>query len=114
MHKRKSKIVGKEISGPISVSHNLHVDMNYEWSGPEAAGQFVFGEKLGEGSFGAVFRASHKTAKIDFAIKTIPIQEGDELGDIEHEITILKVCLFLTISNRTTMNNHLYLAVVHV
>jgi len=96
MFKRKSKSSAsksssKEIS-VISVSHGLHVDLNFEWSGPEAASQFVFGEKLGEGSFGAVYRASHKTAGIDFAIKTIPIQENDELGDIEHEIEILKKC----------------------
>ena len=92
MFKRKSKIVGRDISGPISVSHGLHVDTNFEWSGPEAAGQFVFGEKLGEGSFGAVYRATHKTAKTEFAIKTIPVQASDELSDIEHEISILKVC----------------------
>ena len=90
MFKRKSKNVAKEIS-VISVSHGLHVDENFEWSGPEAASQFVFGEKLGEGSFGAVYRASHKTAGTDFAIKIIPTQENDELGDIEHEIEILKV-----------------------
>jgi len=92
MH-RKKKIVGKEISGPISVSHDLHVDRDkLEWSGPDAAGQFVFGEKLGEGSFGSVYRASHKTANIEFAIKTIPVQENDDLGDIEQEIQILKKC----------------------
>jgi len=92
MFKRKSKIVGREISAPLSVSHGLHVDSNFEWSGPEAANQFVFGDKLGEGSYGAVFRASHKTAKVEFAIKTIPVQENDELGDIEDEIDILKKC----------------------
>jgi len=92
MFKKKNKIVGKEISGPLSVSHGLHVDTNFEWSGPDAAKQFVFGEKLGEGSFGSVYRASHKSAKIEFAIKTIPVQDNDDLGDIEHEISILKKC----------------------
>jgi len=93
--RRKSKgkgVIGKEISSPISVSHGLHIDKNLEWSGPEAANQFAFEEKLGEGSFGAVYRATHKSAKMEFAIKTIPIQENDELGDIEQEITILKKC----------------------
>jgi len=88
----KKKVIGKEISGPLSVSHDVHVDTNFEWSGPDAVKQFEFGEKLGEGSFGAVYRASHKTAKIDFAIKTIPVQDNDDLGDIIHEIDILKKC----------------------
>ena len=85
-------LANSEISSPISVSHGVHVDANFEWSGPDAATQFVFGEKLGEGSFGAVFRATHKTSGIDMAIKTIPVLDNDDLGEIEHEIDILKVC----------------------
>ena len=74
--------------------HGVHVDKDFEWSGPDAATQFVFGEKLGEGSFGAVFRASHKNSGIEMAIKTIPVLDNDDLGDIKHEIDILKVCFF--------------------
>lgn len=87
----KGRKSGREISAPRSVTHGVHVDKDFEWSGPDAATQFVFGEKLGEGSFGAVFRASHKNSGIEMAIKTIPVLDNDDLGDIKHEIDILKV-----------------------
>lgn len=91
----KGRKSGREISAPHGVMHGVHVDKDFEWSGPDAATQFVFGEKLGEGSFGAVFRASHKNSGIEMAIKTIPVLDNDDLGDIKHEIDILKVCFFL-------------------
>ena len=104
----KGRKSGREISAPRSVTHGVHVDKDFEWSGPDAATQFVFGEKLGEGSFGAVFRASHKNSGIEMAIKSIPVLDNDDLGDIKHEIDILKVCFRCWKKNNTHERNTLH------
>eukprot|EP01127_Copromyxa_protea_P008114 TRINITY_DN1857_c0_g1_i2.p1 TRINITY_DN1857_c0_g1~~TRINITY_DN1857_c0_g1_i2.p1 ORF type:complete len:440 (-),score=61.05 TRINITY_DN1857_c0_g1_i2:30-1349(-) len=54
---------------------------------------FVLGSKLGEGSFGRVFKLHPKTdASMCFAVKQIAISNSDDISEIENEISILKSC----------------------
>ena len=80
------------ISGPTKMSHGLHVDADLNWSGPEAASQFVFTDTLGEGSFGRVYRATHRTSSFVIAVKCIPVTATDDISDVQHEIDILRRC----------------------
>ncbi|KAH3766269.1 protein serine/threonine kinase [Pelomyxa schiedti] len=48
---------------------------------------FVFRYKVGEGSFGSVWKAIHRTGRI-FAIKKVPID--DNLGDLSKEVEFMK------------------------
>ena len=51
---------------------------------------FTLTEKLGEGSYGSVFKGIHKETGNSVAVKMVPV-EGD-FEDIAKEIRILKQC----------------------
>ncbi|EGC30459.1 hypothetical protein DICPUDRAFT_90051 [Dictyostelium purpureum] len=78
-----------DISKPKECQHRVHVDVDFNWSGPHS---FNVEEKLGEGSFGSVFRATHKDSGIPLAIKEFDIFEADDVEPITKEIQILKKC----------------------
>ena len=48
--------------------------------------------KLGQGSYGSVFKAEHKESKDVFAIKQIPLGAGTDLQEIINEISIMEQC----------------------
>lgn len=82
-----------EITGPVNVVHKLHVDKELNWTGSESAKSVEILEKLGEGAYGAVFRALHLPTNFVLAVKTVPISENNEQSsDIKKEIEILKQC----------------------
>lgn len=57
------------ISRPFNVHHETHVDAKLEWTGQNLEEVFEQEELLGEGAFGQVWRARHKTAGFEVAIK---------------------------------------------
>lgn len=74
------------ISTPYNVTHTTHVNESLVWSG-----EFEFFEKLGEGSYGSVYKAQHKHSGLELAIKVLPIPENEkDLKLIENEINILQ------------------------
>lgn len=91
--KRKVKISidQPEVGSPYNFAHNVHVNSNYEWEkigNPEEV--FELTEKLGEGSFGSVYKAIHKQTGMPLAVKII--QDVENADDIKNEIDILKKC----------------------
>ena len=48
--------------------------------------------KLGQGSYGSVFKAKHKVRNDVFAIKQIPLGAGTDLQEIINEISIMEQC----------------------
>ncbi|KAN0026131.1 hypothetical protein ACTFIV_007113 [Dictyostelium citrinum] len=80
-----------DISQPNSLVHKVHVDLDLNWSsGGESS--FEIQEKLGEGSFGSVYRAVHKSSNTSIAIKEFEIFEANDVEPISKEIQILKKC----------------------
>ncbi|KAM9957549.1 hypothetical protein ACTFIR_009656 [Dictyostelium discoideum] len=80
-----------DISQPNSLVHKVHVDLDLNWSsGGEAS--FEIQEKLGEGSFGSVYRAIHKSSNTSIAVKEFEIFEANDVEPISKEIQILKKC----------------------
>ena len=51
---------------------------------------FTLLEKLGEGSYGSVYKGIHKESKAEIAVKMIPVQ--GEWEDLKKEIQILRKC----------------------
>ena len=47
------------ISSPYGITHGVHVDQNFNWTNIDEH-SFDLEVKLGEGSFGAVYKAIHK------------------------------------------------------
>jgi hypothetical protein len=82
------------VSRPYNVQHMSHVDVNYEWSGQNLQDMFELREKLGEGAFGEVYRAVHKVAGFELAVKMIvaDTQSRSVIQAIKDEIEILKQC----------------------
>eukprot|EP00727_Mastigamoeba_balamuthi_P000543 m51a1_g10486 putative C-tail anchored protein, protein kinase domain (491) ;mRNA; r:50726-53101 len=81
------------ISAPQRMSHEVHVDQLYNWSAPDASKLFNIEEQLGEGSFGAVYRAVTKDGGMPIAIKVIPIDEDTtNIAELRSEIDILRAC----------------------
>jgi len=80
-----------DISHPIDTTHTLHVDSNLNW-GEKGSQAFEIEEKLGEGSFGVVYRARHKDSGYPLAIKDFDVYDVEEADPIAKEIEILKKC----------------------
>jgi serine/threonine protein kinase len=85
------------ISSPFNLEHKVHVDedLNWDFEGdPEEV--FELKEKLGQGSFGSVWRAEHRVpnggAVLNFAIKILDVPDESARKDIEKEVEILKKC----------------------
>eukprot|EP01132_Coremiostelium_polycephalum_P006150 gene6150-7660_t len=86
-----SKSDSIDISNPVEYTHKLHVDSNLNWgsNGPDS---FQIEEKLGEGSFGVVYRATHKDSGHQLAIKAFDVFSKDDAEPIAKEIEILRKC----------------------
>lgn len=95
VRKNRVNIKEFEISSPQGeMQHKTHVDIEYNWTGeqdPESAFELV--EKVGEGAFGAVFRAIHIETQFTIAIKKVPLGAKTSFEEaIKKEISILKQC----------------------
>eukprot|EP00808_Paulinella_micropora_P018810 g31859.t1 len=86
------------ISRPFNFQHKIKVDQSMRWESSNMESNFELVQKLGEGSFGAVWRAKHRTAGFELAVKLITSPPGDAEGgaemlkEIKDEIQILKEC----------------------
>jgi len=81
------------VSDPHSVVHRLHVDNDLSWSLDDPEQSFEFVEKLGEGSFGSVHKAIHKSSGYTIAVKIVQAEfDADDSSSIQREINILKSC----------------------
>lgn len=77
---------------PVNVKKLIHVNKDFEWSGQNLEELFDLVDLLGEGAFGSVYRAVHKKAGMELAIKLIPATNAAAMADIKKEIDILKKC----------------------
>eukprot|EP01119_Soliformovum_irregulare_P025305 TRINITY_DN932_c0_g3_i1.p1 TRINITY_DN932_c0_g3~~TRINITY_DN932_c0_g3_i1.p1 ORF type:complete len:586 (-),score=197.04 TRINITY_DN932_c0_g3_i1:14-1750(-) len=77
------------IGAPSGFEHRVHVNQELKWSNIE---EFCLEEKLGEGSFGVVWRAIHRTSKVEIAVKEIAIQSAEERKILKREMDILSKC----------------------
>lgn len=77
---------------PYNLKHKVHVNFDFQWSGQNPSEVFILQEKLGEGSFGAVYKATHKDSGFVLAIKEIEGIHGQASEDLKKEIEILKKC----------------------
>jgi serine/threonine protein kinase len=81
------------IGRPFNVKHHVHVDMDYKWSGEDPESVFHIDEKLGQGAYGAVYKATHRATGFVLAVKEIGgAANGAEFDDIKKEMEILKKC----------------------
>lgn len=80
------------VGTPYNVVHKSHVNFDYQWSG-DAAEAFEYKEKIGQGGYGAVFKAIHKETGFTLAIKALTNVSGERgRADLQKEIDILKKC----------------------
>jgi serine/threonine protein kinase len=80
---------------PYNFTHNLHINLDLEWENIGNPTEiFLIAEKLGQGSFGSVYKAIHRPTGIELAIKEIKDvgSHGDAASEIKNEIEILKKC----------------------
>jgi len=67
------------------------VNFDYQWTGKDIVEAFEFKEKLGQGGYGAVFKAQHKETGFTMAVKVLAIS-GPGRADLQKEIDVLKKC----------------------
>lgn len=93
MKKRKTRD-SVSISAPFSVEHRTHVDLEYQWTNSSTTDgeHFQLQEVIGEGSFGVVYKASHKDTHYTVAVKVIPYFAAQQDDTLLQEIQILKKC----------------------
>ncbi|GAM22098.1 hypothetical protein SAMD00019534_052730 [Acytostelium subglobosum LB1] len=89
--KQKSRRTPSNVGLPFNLVHKTHVDFEYKWSGSNLEDSFEFKEKLGQGGYGAVFRALHRESGTTLAVKVLSITPS-RIADIEKEIDLLKKC----------------------
>ncbi|ELR16728.1 serine/threonine kinase [Acanthamoeba castellanii str. Neff] len=100
-HRKSLKVMKKElehgirstISQPYNFVHRLHVEEDLTWkdlSGKEALSNLQLVEKLGEGSYGEVYKARAVTGAI-LVVKVINIKLDNE-ESFRKEIDILREC----------------------
>eukprot|EP01104_Vermistella_antarctica_P014929 TRINITY_DN479_c0_g1_i1.p1 TRINITY_DN479_c0_g1~~TRINITY_DN479_c0_g1_i1.p1 ORF type:complete len:526 (-),score=156.67 TRINITY_DN479_c0_g1_i1:267-1787(-) len=89
------------ITGPTDVVHKVHVDFDYNWTGEDPSASFTILKKLGQGAYGAVYKAVHADTNFVMAVKTIQGCGTDPKGqeDLRKEIDILKRCRHNNILN---------------
>lgn len=90
--RRKNKeedIYRQSLTGPFNVERIAHLTADFEWNANSLQPERIFTihEKLGQGSYGSVFRATHVDGYV-LAIKVI--QSGPKNDDLRNEIDILK------------------------
>eukprot|EP01133_Synstelium_polycarpum_P004281 gene4281-4998_t len=89
--KIKSRRTPSNVGLPFNLVHKTHVDFELKWTGANLEDAFEFKEKLGQGGYGAVFKALHRESGTVLAIKVLSITPA-RIVDIEKEIDLLKKC----------------------
>jgi serine/threonine protein kinase len=88
---KSPKQKGPEISSPFGFKLISRVDEEFNWTVEDPVKVFQIGDKLGEGTFGVVHKATFSGKTI--AIKFIEIDDADaDAGELANEIKILKEC----------------------
>lgn len=59
------------VGAPTNFQHRVNVDSNFQWKTKDPLELFELQAKLGEGSFGYVFKALHKDTGKYMAVKSI-------------------------------------------
>eukprot|EP01094_Clydonella_sp_ATCC50884_P021002 TRINITY_DN4500_c0_g1_i1.p1 TRINITY_DN4500_c0_g1~~TRINITY_DN4500_c0_g1_i1.p1 ORF type:complete len:582 (+),score=119.75 TRINITY_DN4500_c0_g1_i1:227-1972(+) len=92
-HDKTKKLGSLSITGPVKVTHKLHVDKDLNWS-EQSPESLRLTAKLGEGAYGCVYKATHVATDQEVAIKTVLVgaEEGEGVNEIKKEIDILKQC----------------------
>ncbi|KAJ3133340.1 hypothetical protein HDU90_006289 [Geranomyces variabilis] len=81
------------IGSPFNFEKRLHVDGEFNWFGDgDPREMFEIQEKLGEGAFGAVFKAVMKQTGFVMAIKEILVGKLNDRNSIQKEINMLRQC----------------------
>ncbi|KAJ3003573.1 hypothetical protein HKX48_001697 [Thoreauomyces humboldtii] len=81
------------IGQPFNFEKKLHVDGQFQWlSEGDPREMFEIHEKLGEGAFGAVFKAVFKQTGFVIAIKEILVGKLNDRNSIQKEIDMLRQC----------------------
>jgi serine/threonine protein kinase len=82
------------VSPPFDVKHRVHVDKEFRWdtlTGRESPEElFEIETQIGDGQFGAVYKAKHKESKFILAIKIVSVGENARENEIADEIEVLK------------------------
>eukprot|EP01118_Nematostelium_gracile_P000298 TRINITY_DN10293_c0_g1_i1.p1 TRINITY_DN10293_c0_g1~~TRINITY_DN10293_c0_g1_i1.p1 ORF type:complete len:620 (-),score=175.77 TRINITY_DN10293_c0_g1_i1:4-1863(-) len=83
-----------EVGTPFGVTHKVHVNKDFQWSGTaDPTEVFNLEDKIGEGSFGSVWKAKQRDSQFTLAIKIITLRGAEKADEgITHEINILKAC----------------------
>eukprot|EP01127_Copromyxa_protea_P006241 TRINITY_DN1605_c1_g1_i2.p1 TRINITY_DN1605_c1_g1~~TRINITY_DN1605_c1_g1_i2.p1 ORF type:complete len:500 (-),score=153.05 TRINITY_DN1605_c1_g1_i2:694-2193(-) len=99
--KNEKEIVEDVITGPFGVVHQTGLSSDMEWYGKDPFQLFRLSSKLGEGSFGVVWKIEPKACPpnsgVAFAAKHITINPDTDTREVENEIDILKGCKSLHI-----------------
>ncbi|KAJ3129677.1 Serine/threonine-protein kinase 4 [Nowakowskiella sp. JEL0407] len=81
-----------DISRPFNITRTFSLDSNLTWiSGKDPRELFEILEKLGEGAFGSVYKASLKQTGFILAVKEILLQRENDRKKIMKEIDTLKL-----------------------
>jgi small GTP-binding protein len=80
------------VSAPYNLSHNIHVDVDFNWTGQDPLKIFELIEKLGQGAYGVVYKARHREANVILAIKIVEIDNAAARKEVQDEIDVLKKC----------------------
>eukprot|EP00029_Vermamoeba_vermiformis_P010802 TRINITY_DN5774_c0_g1_i1.p1 TRINITY_DN5774_c0_g1~~TRINITY_DN5774_c0_g1_i1.p1 ORF type:complete len:637 (-),score=126.02 TRINITY_DN5774_c0_g1_i1:34-1944(-) len=82
-----------EPSRPYNAVHKVHVNTDFNWTGQDPLEIFRLEKKVGEGSFGSVYKAVHKDLPgFVIAMKCIQVLDDGDSEDIAKEINLLKKC----------------------
>jgi serine/threonine protein kinase len=89
-----------EISLPFDVKHRVHVNRDLNWKGEDPTYRLIIEERLGSGSFGAVYKARHKDANFVIALKEVEMEgDAEDREALKAEIEILRQCRHPNIVN---------------
>ncbi|TPX70819.1 hypothetical protein SpCBS45565_g01449 [Spizellomyces sp. 'palustris'] len=85
--------LSRGISGPSNFVKKVHVDADFNWFGEgDPKEMFTLQEKLGEGAFGAVYKAQLTQSGFVLAIKQVQADRDNEKEAIKKEIDLLRQC----------------------
>eukprot|EP01094_Clydonella_sp_ATCC50884_P025679 TRINITY_DN6856_c0_g1_i1.p1 TRINITY_DN6856_c0_g1~~TRINITY_DN6856_c0_g1_i1.p1 ORF type:complete len:867 (-),score=191.24 TRINITY_DN6856_c0_g1_i1:66-2666(-) len=88
---KKQQIEEVNFSSPSGFKQVVHVDTDYNWSSVDPMEQFDLVDLLGEGAYGAVYKAKHKETGIELAAKIVR-GEAQTTEELQKEMNILKKC----------------------
>jgi len=78
------------ISPPVNVRHHVHVNKDWDWHEKDDEHAFTLVERIGEGSFGSVYKGVRNGSNYELAIKVVDNEQGQS-ESLKTEIDILKM-----------------------